>query len=60
MTLSSAIYLVRQKHLDEKDGKQDGPVADQYRKALVAYPATMAIAHHLFALEAHATMHTNN
>lgn len=56
MTLSEAVYLVRQKHLAERDGKQGGPIADKYQQALAAYPATMAIAHHVFALEAHATM----
>lgn|GEM_PF-1713441 len=56
MTLSDALYLVRQKHLDERDGKHDGPIADKYQQALAAYPATMTIAHLLFALEAHATM----
>jgi len=56
VTLSDAVYLVRQKHLDERDGKHDGPIAAKYQEALAAYPATMAIAHHLLALEAQATM----
>jgi len=55
MTLSEGICLVRQKHLEEKDGKTAGPIADKYQHALVSYPATMAIAHHLFALEVHKT-----
>ncbi len=45
MTLSEGIHLVRQKHLEEKDGKTGGPIADKYQQALVNYPATMAIAH---------------
>jgi len=55
MTLSEGIYLVRQKQLEERDGRTAGPIADKYQQALVGYPATMAIAHHLFALEAHSS-----
>jgi hypothetical protein len=55
MTLADGIYLVRQKHLEERDGRTAGPITDKYQQALANYPATMAIAHHLFALEAHKT-----
>jgi len=52
MTLADGVYLVRQKHLEEGDGRVAGPITEKYRQAIVDYPATMAIAHQLFALEA--------
>jgi hypothetical protein len=52
MTLGDGIYIARQKLLEERDGRIAGPIVDKYCQAVADYPVTMAIAHHLLALEA--------
>ena len=51
MRLSDGINLVRKKHQEEKEQRITGPIADTYQQALAKFPATMATAHVLFALE---------
>lgn len=51
MILADAVRLIREKYLDEREERHGDAVAAKYQAALVKYPATMATAHLLFALD---------
>lgn len=51
MTIQEALLLVRQKCTEEQMGATAGSVEEKYRQACKEYPATMNVAHHLFARE---------
>jgi hypothetical protein len=49
MKLHEAIYLVRQKYLEELKGVTSGSITDQYKDACRDYPVITTIAHLLLA-----------
>ena len=51
MNLNQALILVREKYLEEQKGVTTGQKAEEYRHATEEYPATMTVAHHLWARE---------
>ena len=56
MNTQEALVLVRDKYLEEQRGVVTGEIAKRYNQATQQYPATMMIAHQLFALEMAKTM----
>ena len=56
MSLADGINLVRWRLQEERNGITQSPTSVRYHQALASYPATMAIAHHLLALEERSTM----
>jgi len=51
MGLHDALTLVRTKYLEEQKGVTSSPTADRYRQAIQDFPATLAVAHQLWARE---------
>lgn len=51
MDLREALLLVRAKYLEEQKGRTSGAKADEYKSAQKEFPATMAVAHHVWAQE---------
>ena len=51
MMLSDALLLVRQKYLEEQKTITQSSTAEQYKAACAQFPATMTVAHHLWARE---------
>ena len=51
MNLNQALMLVREKYLEEGKAMTSGATTDRYLKACQEFPATMNIAHQLWARE---------
>src|SRR5688572_22303857 len=51
MNLHQAVTLIQQKFTEEMNGTTSGETADNYRAAMAAFPATMALAHVYLAME---------
>jgi hypothetical protein len=51
MKLNEAMILVRDKYLEEQKGPGGSSFLNKYNAAWKQFPATMRIAHHLFAVE---------
>ncbi len=51
MNIQEALILVRNKYLEEQKGVIDSNTTENYNKACKDYPATLKIAHIVFALE---------
>ena len=51
MNLQDALLLVREKYLEEQRQVTTGPTSERYLKACKDFPATMNVAHELWARE---------
>ena len=51
MKLRDAVKLVRTKLGEEIDGEPFGPATHEYERCVVAYPASMQVAHVILAIE---------
>lgn len=51
MSVQHALRLVREKYLEEQQGKNESNVASRYRTARESFPATMDVAHQIWARE---------
>lgn len=55
MNIKKALILVRDKYLDEQKGISNSDISKKYQTACAKYPATMKLAHIIFALEINGT-----
>ena len=51
MQVNDALNLVREKFTAESTGQTAGEAADKYQDAFGAYPVTMEVATHIFAVQ---------